>query len=73
MILVGTVLEYREENDGLRVAFRCTNKEEFDFQVFPALKRIPLDLRVRVYTQRPEDELGVPSKENVLLHWEELE
>jgi hypothetical protein len=72
MELVGTAKEYREEHEGLRLIFRCCNKEEFDLKVSPALKRIPPAHIVRVWTQRPEDEMGMPKKENVLVHWEEL-
>ena len=73
MELVGTAKEYHEVEDGLRVVFRCCNKEEFDLKVSPAIKRIPPDHIVRAWTDRPMDEeTGMPSKENVLVHWEEL-
>lgn len=72
MELVGTAKEYYENQDGLRLVFRCCNKEEFDLKVSPAINRIPPDHIVRAWTKRPEDELGMPLRENVLVHWEEL-
>ena len=72
MELVGIVVAYREESGGLHVLFRCTNKEEFDLKVSPAIKRIPPGVLVRVVTERPPDELGMPRKENVLTRWQEL-
>ncbi len=72
MELGGPAQGYHETKDGLRVVFLCTNQEEFDLKVLPALKRIPPDLLVRVLTRRPESETWTPAKESVLVHWEEL-
>jgi len=73
MELVGTAKEYHDDGDGLRLVFRCCNKEEFDLRVSPAIERIPPDHIVRVFTERPMDEAtGFPSKEHVLVHWEEM-
>lgn len=72
MELVGTALGYREENGSLRLTFRCTNKEEFDLKVSPALKRIPPEQVVRAWTHRPQGPRGIPIRENVLTHWEVL-
>ncbi len=72
MELVGTAKEYYEDQDGLRLVFCCRNKEEFDLKASPAIKRIPPDHIVRAWTKEPDDELGMPKKENVLVHWEEL-
>jgi len=73
MELVGTAKEYSEIDGGLRLVFRCTNKEEFDLKVSPAIKRIPPDVIVRAWTKRPEDETGMLKRENVLVHWEVLQ
>ncbi len=72
MELVGTVKEYREEDDDLRLVFRCCNQEEFDLKVLPDLKKIPPEKVVRVHTRRQPDDLGMPRGENVLVSWEEL-
>ena len=72
MELVGKALAYREVDGGLRVVFRCTNKEEFDLLVSPTILRIPLDKLVRVLAKRPQGEQGALSRENALVHWEEL-
>jgi hypothetical protein len=72
MELVGTAKEYCEENGYLWIVFSCSNKEEFRFKVSKALRKIPLGLMVRAWTRRPDGEDGMPKKENVLIHWEEL-
>lgn len=72
MELVGTAKEYRREHSSLRLLFLCTNKLEFDLKVSPSIKRIPPNHVVRVWTERPLDRQGIPQKEHVLVHWEEL-
>jgi len=72
MELIGQALAYREESEGLRLLFRCTNKEEFDLKCPSALRHIPPDVIVRVWTKRPMGERGMPSRTNVLTHWEDL-
>ncbi len=72
MELVGIAQEYHEEGDDLRVIFRCTNQEEFNLKVSPAIARIPPDQVVRAFTELPEWVLGEPRPENILVHWEDL-
>ncbi len=72
MELVGTVKEYREADGGLRVVFRCCNKEEFDLRIPPAHKRIPPGQLVRGWTMRDKDELGMPRGDTWLIDVEEF-
>lgn len=72
MELVGQAVAYREEHEHLRLIFLCTNQERFDLLVSPAIKRIPPDLLVRAWTHRPLGDKGIPVKDNVLTHWEDL-
>lgn len=72
MELVGIATEYYEEGDDLRVVFRCTNHEEFDLKVSPAIVRIPPDQVVRAFTELPDWRLGETKPGNVLVHWEDL-
>lgn len=73
MELVGRARAYYyEEDGGLRLFFLCTNREEFDLKVSPAINRIPPQTVVRAWAERPKGKDGVPQKEHVLVHWEEL-
>lgn len=72
MELIGKAKEYYDAEGVLRLIFHCTNKEELDLRVSGAVKRIPINTIVRAWTERPLDEQGIPRKENVLVHWEDL-
>jgi len=73
MELVGTVIETdREDHRRFRVRFQCTNKEEFEFFMSPAIKPLPVDEVVRVWTQPIRNEDGTATEGSALIHWENL-
>lgn len=72
MELVGTLESYWQDENCFWMTFRCTNKEVFDLRFPPALKRIPQDTLVRVWSKRVPGEEGARTREQVCLHWEML-
>ena len=72
MELVGRAEEIREVGDRLLVVFACCNHEVFELWLPPALKRIPPDTIVRLWSHRSENEDGSAGSELIIEHWEDL-
>lgn len=72
MELVGRYISVVEDDSGIKMDFRCTNKEIFrDILVPPALRNIPSDV-VRIYVHLHPDHEAGQEKRWVLNHCEEL-
>lgn len=73
MELVGRYISIEEDDSGIKMDFQCTNKEVYQgILVPPLLRNIPQGI-IRIYVHRkPNRKTGLPDKQLVLNHCEEI-